>query len=196
MRRVTGIIFTLGLVLTAACGTSDIGSDEGHVIMQEETTYEDYLAGEASIDELVSADLGLWVVHRPGAIDAIERVGSAAELFERFAWLEESIALPACNLGEGMPEADCERDDYLPADQCWAGDTAEEFDRLSSLQEALVEYELADPNQALMAELKEIEARVEVRAVVGGQDTVLYFGRVDGSWRLLVVDTAEMDCSA
>lgn len=179
-------------VLLGACACDDPKVLKDTTDTRSPITYEDYLAGRARLDDMIDPQRGVWVVYRPGAMDTFIEVASATEIYERFPELQSSIDRPRCTLARGLHGLGCDRDAPLPADDCRFEERTG-VTPVSRVATDLVASGLTDVQAP--KQVRAVEQAIEIKAVVGGDDTVLYFGRVQGIWRLLVIDTAALSCS-
>ncbi len=148
----------------------------------------------AGWDEFVDPSVGLWVIHRPGVADVPAKFNDLAEVSDALAYVVSGADGFSCEVvEESAPTYDCETE--FSKDGCFAT-PVDSYDGISSLMALLNSYQFADFSDDEIATATRFELNVDTQVVSTANGMTLYFGVVDGAWRLLVIDVASFDCSA
>jgi len=157
------------------------------------------LAGEGEpLDSYVDPERGLYVITRPGAIDAISHRAdlSDAEAWGFDSWILDGIANTSCELKNEMPPLGCEAEELDAYPTGCFEEPVRDYERMTGLVSFLEEYEMGSWSDEEKEAIATTESQLRARVALADAGITLYFGRVDGAWVLLVVDAAEQDCSA
>ncbi|MEZ4228702.1 MAG: hypothetical protein R3B89_06035 [Polyangiaceae bacterium] len=156
-------------------------------------------AGEPSAD-FVDPELGVFAVTNAGAFPHLERFKSYREVLESNLLPALSGPALACanapwEQSDGRaPGFSCETEAYDVSGACVRGTL--ESERLISLVKAMTGAVFSEElGEELQQRASQSEPQVSHYAFVREHDLFLYFGRVDGNWKLLWLD-ARTPCSA
>ncbi len=148
----------------------------------------------AGWDEFVDPNMGIWVIHRPGVADVPSKFNDLEEVSNALAYATTTAYGLTCEVKqEEAPTYDC--DTEFDKEGCFATPT-DSFDGVSKLMIQLNDYGFADYSADEIGAAQIFEANVDTQVVSTDNGMTLYFGVVDGEWRLLVIDVAQFDCSA
>ncbi|MDB4285979.1 hypothetical protein N9933_01595 [bacterium] len=147
----------------------------------------------AEADKCIHPGTGVIYLTKSGAFDAIYVCKTLADIPQYSPWMKESLKEIRCKIQlETVPKFDCE--DFSKAG-CFL-DKTNNYNRISSVINSLQENELINLTDQQITQAKILEKQVQVQLVITEQGLALYFGKIDGEWRLLVIDGAVFDCSA
>jgi len=154
------------------------------------------------IDATFHEDHAVWVIDRPGAIDAVHRVESLTELqqvMNPLGWGPISEQAGTCQEPfhqDGLPPVNCESDDGITPEGCYLVANAGDYQRVSQLMEALNDLQFTSYSEAEIAMARYDESMVLRITLSSAHAVVLAFRRAHGEWILTVVDLSRYSCSA
>jgi hypothetical protein len=155
------------------------------------------LAGEgAPLDSYVDPERGVYVITRPGAIDALGHAPSLEGIESYNGWIQQGLADTSCKLEDTMPPLGCEAEELEIAPSGCFHEPVRDYARMSTLMSFLEDYEMGSWSDAEKDAVALAESQMRARVALADAGITLYFGRADGEWVLLLVDAAEQDCSA
>jgi hypothetical protein len=147
-----------------------------------------------TLDEYVDADLGVHIIHRPGAIDMVQFEASIAAFQVSQPGRDLSAPVVADLKQASLPTFDCEAG--FGADGAYA-DAVTGFTGLADLMQLLnttFEDEIYD--DAALARAAQVDGLVDVQVLTTEDGILYYFGDIDGEWKLLAIDLDRHSCSA
>ncbi len=161
-----------------------------------EGVFDAEIGGGAPPRGMVDSELGVYVIHRPGASDVISHFDTLQDAFDEtfLAYVEDYLTGNFCRLENGSPEFSCDSD-FGDAEGCFIS-ALDSFDRYSSLMTLLNDVELADYSEAEINDMRTLESGTLAEVIVTEQNLSLVFSWHNGGWRLLFVDVARFSCSA
>jgi hypothetical protein len=155
----------------------------------------------ALVTRYASAAQRVWLIDSAGVFMHIEPFDDPAELAARLApnWASVSTSAGACSgalVREALPEVACENDAGMAPTGCFLVTTRGDWDRVSMLMKAAVEYDFADWEAAEIARAEADERQILKVHVASSHRVTLAFRRLSGTWVLVAIDLARYGCSA
>ena len=148
-----------------------------------------------NIDAMIDPSIGVYLVYKPGAMPVPKRCTSAEELKETFAYLNESLVQIQCEEvkeSEALPYYDCESFDM---EGC-VFKKVEEGGSLVAAQEQMTELMFTEFSDEEKAQAQKADEAVSVVLVATDAAVSMSFGKVDGKWKIIVINIADYDCGA
>lgn len=154
-------------------------------------TFDDKLSGLAP---LVHPTTGVYIIHRPGAIDAIAGGKTIAEAASQVAGLLPKLSgIEGALIKEELPAFDCatefSKQGYFYQEVSGLKDLSKKYDEL-------VKAGVAEPDQAFLDRLIEADSRTSLLFVSTKESLGLRFAQIEGKWYLIAIDLAQFDCGA
>ncbi len=170
---------------------------EGCVEAPVEASIDDLIAAFSAgvkLDDYVDADLGVHVIHRPGAIDMVQFEASIAAFQASQPGRDLSAPVVADLKQAALPTFDCEAG--FGASGAFA-DPVSGFTGLADLMVLLnTTFEDEVYDAAALARAGQIDGLVDVQVLTTEDGILYYFGDIDGEWKLLAIDLDRHSCSA
>ena len=144
----------------------------------------------------IHPEMGFYYLTHPGAMDAIAHCYTIDDMISDplTAYMKERLLNLRCSpREEALPSFDCDR---FSKQGCFLAKITEKYQRVSFLMIALNEVELGEFSPADIQSARKLEQAVSLQLLDTTVPVAFYFGEIDGSWYLLVVDIASYDCSA
>ncbi|MEM6788881.1 MAG: hypothetical protein AAF715_15275 [Myxococcota bacterium] len=152
-----------------------------------------YATSGTDAGSFINPDVGVNVVYRPGAIDVVGYAETAADAAALVPWVS-FVSAGGCFLEANLPDFDC--DDFTKQG-CFFEEVEDGFSRFSDLGAALNDaFQTEMYSEYQLADIRSREVLTEIVTLDTRTGVALYWGRVDGVWSLLFIDTAAYDCSA
>lgn len=151
-------------------------------------------AGQADvINNYIDPKRGLIFVVQPGAFRTPYFVRTAEDMFAAQSVLKNKASFSCAVKLEAIPSFSCE--EGFSKEGCFLGSISD-FKGFSELMKALNDSGAGQYDAAELAKAAELEGFISMKLVDTKSGISLYFGQIDGQWRLLAVDTAEYECAA
>lgn len=156
---------------------------------------------EKKLNELIHPEWGFWVIYNIGASTDPYRFATLSDAFGKyehgFGYIKGAGFGCEPSWGQQPPIHDCGDDGISVSSKCRYGTASL---ALTSLYDRLLEYEIPASDAIALSEVladQRTAEKAQQHISHFASDTtwgaVFYFGQVDGSWRLIAVDTS--DCS-
>jgi hypothetical protein len=217
MRRLSSIALAASLMALAACtAEAEPGSQDAYIVddgIVDDGKADDgkadgdeapdlaalaaTLQGEGEpLESYVDPERGLYVITRPGAMDDISWQADLSDLeaWEGDTWILDGLGDTSCELSEEMPPLGCYAEEVYPSG-CFH-EPADGYERLTTIASFREQFEMDSYSDEQMEAMATTESQLHTRVALADAKITLYFGQVDGTWVLLLVDAAEQDCGA
>ncbi len=151
------------------------------------------MAAPESMEVTLDQKVGIYYLHREGAFTQIHHFSTFAQLLDAYPAVKEIVSDLSCQMKtESLPLFDC---DGFSKEGCFV-DKIEGFTLFSEMYQTLEEYELRKVGNDEVQAAKTAQGMVTHQLTETSNSIALFFGKVDGKWRLIAIDAASFDCSA
>lgn len=177
--------------------------DKPKVEIEPKNEFETFLAENlfnipsASLDEslnkMISPKIGVYLVYKPGAVPIAKKHLSTKELKDsKDAVIEDLVGIgDELNQG-GLPYYDCDTWDK----EGWFYKEVTNYEILSVTTKHYVESMYSEISDEEMKDIENADASVSHTIIITDLFMELSFGKIDGEWKLVVINTADYDCGA
>lgn len=135
------------------------------------------------------------VMVRSGAYTFPSTFSSIQELIDHASWLEDSYSSLHTRVTKGeLPGFDC--DDLFTNQGTFVGAVSQPYEDVSTLMKDIEQADLDSYDEATYSRVRGTEQFVTHRLIDTETGLSFCFGKINGEWKLLVMDFASYDCSA
>ena len=135
------------------------------------------------------------VMVRSGAYTFPSAFSTISELIAHASWLEDAYSGLHTRVTKGeLPGFDC--DELFSKQGTFVGEISQPYEEVSSLMRELEQADLDTYDEAVYARVEGTERYVTHRLIDTETGLSFCFGKIEGEWKLLVMDFATYDCSA
>jgi len=149
----------------------------------------------SKLTPFIHPTFGTYLITQPGAISIPYQCTQIEELKKHAYWLEEGDPT-MCRLPQVAPLPTFTCAEQFSKEGCFFDALSDPYSGLSTLMKSLEEAEITRYQEAPFQEVKKVEALISHQMIDTSSHLSLYFGKIDASWYLLIIDLATYDCSA
>ncbi len=147
------------------------------------------------LSTFIHPDYGTYLITQPGAISIPYKCKQVNELAKHAYWLEKGDP-GICKLPRvaSLPSFTCAS--QFSKEGCFFDKLSQPYSGLTQLMKTLEDAEITRYAEAPLQDATRLEKLVSHQMIDTPSYLSLYFGKIEGSWYLLVIDLATYDCSA
>ncbi len=142
-----------------------------------------------------ASDLSPMMLVKPGAYPMPYKLASPQSIGEIASWLQDGTPSLSTRVEQAeLPKFDC--DDLFSKNGTFLARLDEPYRELTTMMEDVEAADLQQYSAEEWAHARKVEAAVQVKIIDTASAWVIGLGEINGTWKLLILDLATLDCGA